>query len=106
MKAVRILYFGKNKDILETVIRLLNNQESWSGEGVYELEHVKESLQDEAFDILLLGCGIEEEDEQDLRNYMAEFYPSVKIIQHYGGGSGLLSNEILEALHSDNTSHN
>jgi DNA-binding NtrC family response regulator len=106
MGGVRILYFGKNKDILETVIRLLNNHESWSGEGVYELEHVKESLRDEQFDILLLGCGIEESDELELRNYMKEHYPSVKIIQHYGGGSGLLSNEILEALHTDGTSLN
>jgi hypothetical protein len=106
MEGIRILYFGKNKDILETVIRLLNNHESWSGEGVYELEHVKESLQDEHFDILLLGCGIDEADEEKLRKYLAEFYPAIKIIQHYGGGSGLLSNEILEALHVDGTSNN
>ena len=106
MEATKILYVGKNKDILETVIRLLNNHESWVGEGVYEIEDAKESLQHDRFDILLLGCGIEEADEAELRNYVAENFPEVKIIQHYGGGSGLLSNEILEALNNDGSSFN
>jgi len=35
-----------------------------------------------------------------LRGYFIKVNPAVIIIQHYGGGSGLLNNEILQALNA------
>lgn len=104
MNKIQILYFGKHKEILDTVVRLINNNENWSGKGVEHAEEVIEHLHQSACDILLLGCGIEEASETLLRNFIQEKYPNIKIIQHYGGGSGLLANEIMEALTSASSS--
>jgi hypothetical protein len=48
--------------------------------------------------IVLLSNGIDAGSENKLRNYFSARNPCVIIIQHYGGGSGLLKNEILQAL--------
>ena|ERR1700754_776289 len=104
MKAIRILYAGKNREILDTVVRLINGHEDWMGNGVESIAEAKECLEQSDVDIVLLGCGIEEAEEAAFRNYMAEGFPIVRIIQYYGGGSGLLSNEILEALHASESS--
>jgi len=45
-----------------------------------------------------LGGGIEELSEDQLSAYFTSHNPDIKIVQHYGGGSGLLSAEIYEAL--------
>jgi hypothetical protein len=98
MEKIKILYVGKHKDILETVIRLINNHESWFGKGVSDIEKAMGDLNNTKYEIVLLGCGIEPECEQQLRSYIEDRFPQVTIVQHYGGGSGLLSNEIMEAL--------
>lgn len=48
--------------------------------------------------MVILGGGIEPESELKLRRIFSILKPAVKIIQHWGGGSGLLSNEIRSAL--------
>jgi glycogen synthase len=98
MEKIQILYVGKHKDILETVVRLINNHENWFGKGVDNIDEAKDDLNNTKYEIVLLGCGIESECEQELRSYIENRFPQVTIVQHYGGGSGLLSNEILEAL--------
>jgi len=50
------------------------------------------------FDLVLLCNGISKSAEDILCRYFRDKKPSIKIIQHYGGGSGLLSNEIIAAL--------
>jgi hypothetical protein len=104
MKTIHILYAGKNREILDTVVRLINGHEEWMGKGVESIAEAKECLEQSEVDIVLLGCGIDEAEEAAFRNYMADGFPVVRIIQHYGGGSGLLSNEILEALHASGSS--
>jgi DNA-binding NtrC family response regulator len=100
MEAVSILYFGKHQEILETVIRLINGRENWTGKGAFELEAATELINTSSFDIVLLGCGIPESEELSFKDYMLQTHPEIKIIQHYGGGSGLLFNEVLEALNN------
>jgi hypothetical protein len=55
--------------------------------------------------LALLGSGISEEAENKLRKIFTHQNPQIKIIQHFGGGSGLLSNEIEAAL-ADNANGN
>ncbi|KAA5532455.1 hypothetical protein F0919_16845 [Taibaiella lutea] len=98
MEKIKILYVGKHKDILETVVRLINNHENWFGKGTDTIDEAKDELGNTKYEIVLLGCGIEPEGEQDLRSYIENRFPQVTIVQHYGGGSGLLSGEIMEAL--------
>lgn len=99
MKQLQILYIGRNAEIKDTVVRLLNGHEGWKAEGVMEDADVFKAWERQAFDIVMLGNGISETCEAALCNFCREQKEDVMIIQHYGGGSGLLYNEILEALH-------
>ena len=45
-----------------------------------------------------IGGGVEESSEEKLRKEFEKRKPQVKMIRHYGGGSGLLFNEIEEAI--------
>lgn len=99
MKKVKILYVGRHAEIMEIVVRLINKNEDWMGIGVLTDEEAFAASAQNNFDILLLGCGISEDEEAILRAFFREQNPAVTIIQHYGGGSGLLSNEIMEALY-------
>ena len=45
-------------------------------------------------DIVLLSSGLEEDFEKDIKIFCAGLDKDVKVIDHYGGGSGLLKNEV------------
>jgi len=100
MKKINILYTGRHPEILETVVRLINNNENWAGYGAGSDEETIELFKKADFDIVLLGCGISKKSEASLRQFFAEHNPECKIVQHYGGGSGLLTSEILMALNN------
>jgi len=95
-----ILYIGKHPEILNIVVRLLNANEDWDAIGVSEEAEAESIFTSTAVDVVLLGCGIEQESEENLRTFFTKHNPDCKIIQHYGGGSGLLRSEILVALES------
>ena len=95
---LNILYIGRHPEILETVVRLLNANEDWFGAGAETDETAMDLFEKINFRIVLLGCGIEEKSEKKLCKFCEETNPDCRIIQHYGGGSGLLKNEILHAL--------
>lgn len=94
----KILYIGRHEEITETVLRLINAREDWLGLGAAtDFEAVSLFSQND-FDIVLLGCGLPDESEKHLSDLFREQKPEIIIIPHYGGGSGLLANEILSAL--------
>jgi len=94
----KILYIGRHPEITETVLRLINNRDEWSGLGAgTDLEAIA-LFSNHEFNIVLLGCGLSEESEAYLSALFRRQKPEIMIIPHYGGGSGLLSNEILSAL--------
>lgn len=95
---LNILYIGRHPEILETVVRLINSNEDWFGVGAETDETAMDLFEKIKFQIVLLGCGIEEESEEKLRKFFQEKNSDCLIVQHYGGGSGLLKNEILYAL--------
>ena len=95
---VKILYIGRHTEILETVVRLLNANEEWFGIGAATDEEALQLFSEYDFSLVLLGCGIEEESEHLLITAFRNLKPDSVIIQHYGGGSGLLKNEITSAL--------
>lgn len=99
---IKILYIGKHKEILDTVVRLLNANDEWFGIGAETDEEALELFSTYDFALVLLGCGIEEESEQLLITAFQNQKPDIVIIQHYGGGSGLLKNEITLALQGKN----
>lgn len=98
MNKINILYTGRHPEILETVVRLINQNENWNGFGANSNEKAINLFTTINFKIVLLGCGIPEDEEMQLRDTFAVINPECLVIQHYGGGSGLLSNEIYAAL--------
>ncbi|ESU18964.1 hypothetical protein FCR2A7T_23700 [Flavobacterium cauense R2A-7] len=104
MKKLNFLVIGKNKPILDVLVRLLNENTDWSASGFINEEEVFANVNLLNFDILLLSCGIEDFTEQMIKEKSKKINPKILIIQHYGGGSGLLKNEILFALSEFNNS--
>jgi hypothetical protein len=98
MNKKQILYFGKNLDILPVVVRLINQNEQWNGIGTSSENELKSLFLDINFDLVLLGPCIEEENEREIRSFLVNHNPNIAIVQHYGGGSGLLSAEIWAVL--------
>jgi len=103
---VNILAIGRHEEILETVLRIVNKSENWTASGALTDAEAIALFNSQKFDIVLLCSGIEETSEAALRAAFMENDPEIIIIQHYGGGSGLLSNEIIHALSQRNTSKN
>jgi hypothetical protein len=98
METIHILYIGRHLEILATVIRLINANDNWNGVGVMNDEEAKEIFLRKDFSLVLLGSGIQEESETDLCTFFKNKNPNISIVQHYGGGSGLLKSEIVLAL--------
>jgi hypothetical protein len=98
METIQILYIGRHPEIAATVVRLINAIPAWSAVGVMNQEEAKKIFVENHFTIVLLGSGIEEESELDLRAFFKKQNPKIRIVQHYGGGSGLLKSEILLAI--------
>jgi DNA-binding NtrC family response regulator len=95
---INILVIGRHAQIMETVVRLINSQEGWSAKGAITDEEAIEIFGKDTFNLVLIGGGVEDPSEIKLKTEFEKIHPAVKIIRHYGGGSGLLFNEIQEAL--------
>jgi len=101
MERINILYIGRHLEIVNTVIRLMNANENWSGVGVMNDQEAKAIFVRKEFSLVLLGSGIREESEIELRAFFKNKNPKISIVQHYGGGSGLLKSEVVLALENN-----
>lgn len=97
-----ILVVGTHPDILQTILRLLNTQESWHAEGVSGCEEAIAKCRLQTYQVLLLGGGLTDMEEERLQIEIKLLNPAIHIIPHYGGGSGLLYAEIYLALETSN----
>ena len=95
-----IIALSANPEILEVMLRLLREREDIEPQGAYTIHEAVVLLSRSGYRAILLGSGFLEAEEQSLRSRVAADYPSVKIIEHYGGGSGLLKAELEKALKS------
>lgn len=93
-----ILYIGRDPEITRVMSRLLNARAEWEGIAVCTDLEATELCKNRKVDLVLLGNGIDADSEMDLRKKLLLSNANVKIVQHYGGGSGLLYSEIAEAL--------
>jgi len=101
MQKNQILVICTHEEILQTILRLINNNENWNATGTSNIENAVELFHQYAFDLVLLGSGISDEKENKIKKIFKHQNPQIKIIQHFGGGSGLLSNEIQAALYDN-----
>ena len=96
----KVLVLGVNEMINSVIIRLLNGMDDYLGVANRSINEMPASLKEHKYDILLIGAGFNEEQENVITERAREAYPDIKILQHYGGGSGLLRAE-LEQLKND-----
>jgi hypothetical protein len=98
MDKAQILVIGRNESIVATVERLINNNPNWKATACLTDEGAITACENQRFDLVLLGGGIDETSDIYLRKMLNERQPGIRIVQHYGGGSGLLATEINMAL--------
>jgi hypothetical protein len=98
MDKIQILVIGRNPEIVQTVVRLVNNNPAWNASHALTDDDAISLFENQPFNLVLLGGGIEPESDTLLRNAFTSRNPNITIIQHYGGGSGLLATEINMAL--------
>lgn len=98
MKQVNILAIAHHPEILETMIRLINQQEDWNGAPAASVEEAEEQLRLSSFDLVLLGVGVDDKMEERMVSFCKSVNPQTVCLRHFGGGSGLLYSEIRHAL--------
>ncbi|SFB74439.1 hypothetical protein SAMN05421780_101228 [Flexibacter flexilis DSM 6793] len=92
-----ILVFGANADILEVLHRVINNQTQWKAQTIQpDVDAWPVGLPN--LKLVLLSSGLTEAQEQHIRQTVQTQWPAVPVVQHYGGGSGLLFGELKQYL--------
>lgn len=98
MKKYNFLILGKNQPILEILIRLVNANENWTAVGFGDEKTAQDYFIANKPDFVLLSSAIEDHVEKEFAAFCLKAHPGVEIIEHFGGGSGLLQSEIYDRL--------
>lgn len=98
MDKIQILVIGRNELIVQTLERLINNNPAWNATSALTDDAAIRHFENQSFHLVLFGGGIEPVSDTYLRQAFTALNPQITIIQHYGGGSGLLATEINMAL--------
>lgn len=96
--SVSILFIARTPQIVEIVVRLIDSVEGWTARGCLSNETAMELFLSNEYDLIMLGSGLEPASELELTRFFESHKPNIPVIQHYGGGSGLLFGEIKAAL--------
>lgn len=99
MKIFEFLILGKNEAILEILLRLVNAYENWNAVGFSDEKSAQHYFLENKIDIVLLSSGIEDHIEKEFAAFCLKHQPEVEVIEHFGGGSGLLKSEIEHRLY-------
>lgn len=99
MNTLEFLILGKNQSILEIVVRLVNAKENWNAIGFGDENLAQKYFLENKIDFVLLSSGIEDAVEKEFTHFCIKHQPEVEVIEHFGGGSGLLQSEIYDRLH-------
>lgn len=99
MKIFEFLILGKNEPILEILLRLVNAYENWNAVGFSDENAAQEYFLNNKIDMVLLSSAIENHVEKEFTLFCLKNQPDVEVIEHFGGGSGLLQSEIYHRLH-------
>lgn len=98
-KELNILVICTHEGIMATILRLLHNHNPlWHATGAESADQAIELSDQDHYDVVLLGNGLTEHQEQELTRFFTAKDPQTKLIKHYGGGSGLLFGEIYQAV--------
>lgn len=78
--------------------RLINGHDNWIATVVTTDEEARVAFERQRCLIVFVCAGISTAEEETLRRSLTEIDPSVIVTRHYGGGSGLLENEVRAIL--------
>jgi CheY-like chemotaxis protein len=95
---LRILAIGRDTAILQVLERLINSHDNWIATVVTTDGEALAAFEQQRFPIVFVCAGVSSAEEETLRRCLAEIDPSVIVARHYGGGSGLLENEVRAIL--------
>ena len=98
MSNIQFLVVGKNDEILATLKRLIENTDNWQAQLISDESQVDNYITNNPVDIILLSSGLDEAFEQEIKVNPIVLKKNIAVIEHFGGGSGLLKNEIYAAL--------
>ena len=98
MDKIEILIIGTNKSIMETIARLIDQNEKWLATIAFSVEEALQICLTKQFGLALICAGLDAKEEQDLAKELTQLYPNLPVTIHYGGGSGLLFAEIYQGL--------
>ncbi|WP_366512801.1 pirin family protein [uncultured Chryseobacterium sp.] len=96
MKKLNFLVIGKNQEILDTLKRVIEKNEGWNANILIDEEQSRDFITTHEVDIVLLSSGLEDRFEKDIKAFCKNLDKKVNVIEHYGGGSGLLRSEVEE----------
>ena len=98
MQLIEILIVGTNTPIMQTIARLINKDGIWKATISFSYEDAYETSLTKDFKLALIGAGLTADEELQLSRLFNKTKPTLPIVKHYGGGSGLLFAEIHGAL--------
>lgn len=100
-----ILVLGTDPSILATVLRLLNDHKTtrYKAAGADGPNAAKQLFSAQPFDLVLITNGIDQHQTKELAAWFRAQKPGIPVIQHYGGGSGLLFGELNYFLETNNS---
>ncbi|RZJ82275.1 MAG: hypothetical protein EOO47_01140, partial [Flavobacterium sp.] len=86
MEKVRILIIGTNSAIMQTIARLVNENEQWQAVIANSYAEACDLCLKQHFAVALIGAGLSETEEHDFEHFIASKKPDLPIVKHYGGG--------------------
>jgi hypothetical protein len=95
---LHILAVGRDHEILLVVQRLINSHENWAAKIVTTDEAAVAAFGQQRYPIVFVCAGVTTEEEEALKQRLSAIDASVTVIRHFGGGSGLLENEVRAIL--------
>jgi DNA-binding NtrC family response regulator len=93
-----ILVVGRDRAILEVIHRLIDGHEGWHATTTETEEAALKAFKEKKYTIVFVSAGFSAQEEEAMRQKLTQLDPDVVVTRHYGGGSGLLENEILGIL--------
>lgn len=99
---LNILAIGRDPAILQVVERLINSHPGWTATIVASEAEAIAAFGKTDFRIVFVCAGITAEEEEILRRRLQGLNPDVVVTRHFGGGSGLLENEVLSIINAQN----
>ncbi|MDQ1096812.1 MULTISPECIES: pirin family protein [Chryseobacterium] len=98
MKSLNFLVIGKDQVILDTLKRIIEKNEGWKAVLINNESLSRDAIRSYHSDIVLLSSGLQDAFEQEIKVFCGELDQNIKVIEHYGGGSGLLLSEVEECF--------